>query len=118
MTAILETKSVTMQINGATLVDGIDLQVKSGEMVAIVGPNGAGKSTLLRLLSGDLRATGGASGSSSATCIPIRRLNSPTIAQRCPSTSTSRSRSRSRRSCIWVPAIWGPLLPGLLSMTR
>ena len=59
MTAILETKSVTMQINGATLIDGIDLQVNSGEMIAIVGPNGAGKSTLLRLLSGDLKATRG-----------------------------------------------------------
>ncbi len=54
MTALLEARSVTMTIGGATLVDGIDLRVDSGEMIAIVGPNGAGKSTLLRLLSGDL----------------------------------------------------------------
>ena len=40
-------------------VDGIDLRIKAGEMVAIVGPNGAGKSTLLRMLSGDLRPTRG-----------------------------------------------------------
>lgn len=59
MTPIIETRSVTMQINGATLVDGINLSVGSGEMVAIVGPNGAGKSTLLRLLSGDLQPTRG-----------------------------------------------------------
>jgi len=39
MTAILKTRSVTVQINGATLVDGIDLQVNRGEMVAMqAGP--------------------------------------------------------------------------------
>lgn len=59
MTPIIETNSVTMRINGATLVNGIDLSVGRGEMVAIVGPNGAGKSTLLRLLSGDLQPTRG-----------------------------------------------------------
>jgi iron complex transport system ATP-binding protein len=59
VTAILEAQSVSMAIGGATLVDGIDLRIKAGEMVAIVGPNGAGKSTLLRMLSGDLRPTTG-----------------------------------------------------------
>lgn len=48
-----------MSVGGAALVDGIDLNVSAGEMVAIVGPNGAGKSTLLRMLSGDLRPTRG-----------------------------------------------------------
>lgn len=33
-------------------LDGIDLQVKSGEMLAITGPSGSGKTTLLNLLSG------------------------------------------------------------------
>ena len=60
MTALLEARSVSMAIGGATLVDDVDLCIASGEMVAIVGPNGAGKSTLLRLLSGDLRASRGA----------------------------------------------------------
>jgi iron complex transport system ATP-binding protein len=59
VTALLEAQSVSMIIGGATLVDGIDLSVRGGEMVAIVGPNGAGKSTLLRMLSGDLRPTTG-----------------------------------------------------------
>jgi iron complex transport system ATP-binding protein len=59
VTAVLETQSVSLKVGGATLVDGIDLGVTAGEMVAIVGPNGAGKSTLLRMLSGDLRPTGG-----------------------------------------------------------
>ena len=59
MTAILEAQSISMKVWGATLVDGIDLRIEAGEMVAIVGPNGAGKSTLLRMLSGDLRPTSG-----------------------------------------------------------
>ena len=59
MTVILEAHSVSLAIGGATLVDGVDLRIKAGEMVAVVGPNGAGKSTLLRMLSGDLRPTRG-----------------------------------------------------------
>jgi iron complex transport system ATP-binding protein len=59
VTAVLEARSVSMAIGGATLVDRIDLRIEGGEMVAIAGPNGAGKSTLLRLLSGDLRASRG-----------------------------------------------------------
>jgi iron complex transport system ATP-binding protein len=41
------------------LLDGVDLEFRRGDAVAIVGPNGAGTSTLVRLLSGDLRPTSG-----------------------------------------------------------
>jgi iron complex transport system ATP-binding protein len=59
MSAILQARAVSMTIGSAKLVDGIDLEIFGGEMVAIVGPNGAGKSTLLRMLSGDLHPTRG-----------------------------------------------------------
>jgi iron complex transport system ATP-binding protein len=47
------------EIDGAVLVDGVDLDILPGEILGIVGPNGAGKSTLIRLLAGELRPTHG-----------------------------------------------------------
>ncbi|HAO41050.1 MAG TPA: heme ABC transporter ATP-binding protein [Afipia sp.] len=57
--ALIEADAVCMTVRQATLLDRVSARVHGGETVAIVGPNGAGKSTLLRLLSGDLRCTGG-----------------------------------------------------------
>lgn len=44
---------------GATIVEDINLEVRYGELLALVGPNGAGKSTVLGLLAGDLKPTAG-----------------------------------------------------------
>src|SRR3954467_12530304 len=45
---------------GATrAVDGVDLRIDSGEVVALLGPNGAGKSTTVDLLLGLIRPDAG-----------------------------------------------------------
>ncbi|WP_369408614.1 heme ABC transporter ATP-binding protein [Cellulomonas triticagri] len=52
-------RGVGFDVDGVTLLDGVDLDVEPGSLLAVVGPNGAGKSTLLGLLAGDLRPTRG-----------------------------------------------------------
>lgn len=44
---------------GPRALDGIDLEIRSGEAVGIVGRNGSGKSTLLKMLAGALTPTAG-----------------------------------------------------------
>jgi branched-chain amino acid transport system ATP-binding protein len=40
-------------------VNGVDLMVEKGQLVAVIGPNGAGKTTLFNLISGQLQPDGG-----------------------------------------------------------
>lgn len=55
---VLLARQVGVTLGGARLVDGVDLCVRRGELVALVGPNGAGKSTLLAALAGDVDHAG------------------------------------------------------------
>jgi ABC-2 type transport system ATP-binding protein len=47
---MIETRGLTKHFKDVRAVDGIDLSVRRGELVALLGPNGAGKSTTLRML--------------------------------------------------------------------
>jgi iron complex transport system ATP-binding protein len=44
-------RDVGVRVAGATILDGIDLEVARGGHLAVLGPNGSGKTTLLRVLS-------------------------------------------------------------------
>ncbi len=56
---ILSTKKLTKKYKKVTALDGINLDLKQGEIYGLVGKNGAGKTTLLRLLTGQAFATEG-----------------------------------------------------------
>ena len=49
---ILEMKNITKEFPGVKALDNVNLQVKRGQIHALVGENGAGKSTLMKVLSG------------------------------------------------------------------
>jgi len=49
---MLEIKNLKASINKKTILNGLNLNIKSGEVHAIMGPNGSGKSTLANVLSG------------------------------------------------------------------
>ncbi len=56
---MIETRGLTKHFKDVRAVDGIDLHVARGELVALLGPNGAGKSTTLRMLTTLIPPTAG-----------------------------------------------------------
>ncbi len=49
---MLSIKNLSASINGKTIIQGLNLEVKEGEVHAIMGPNGSGKSTLASVIAG------------------------------------------------------------------
>ncbi|MHB8671015.1 MAG: ABC transporter ATP-binding protein [Acidimicrobiales bacterium] len=52
MPALLEVEGLTVSYDRLRAIEGVDLTVPTGHVVALLGPNGAGKSTLLRAVAG------------------------------------------------------------------
>jgi branched-chain amino acid transport system ATP-binding protein len=56
---MLEVENLQVAYGALTALHGVSLEIRPGEMVALVGPNGAGKSTLLKTISGLLAPRAG-----------------------------------------------------------
>ncbi|CAN5424024.1 ABC transporter ATP-binding protein [soil metagenome] len=60
----IDVKGITKSFGDKTVVDGLAMQVKRGEIYGFLGPNGSGKTTFLRILCGLLKPDSG-----SGTCL-------------------------------------------------
>ena len=56
---MIETQDLSKHFSGFVAVEGVDLQVPAGTVMALLGPNGAGKTTTVRMLTSVLRPTRG-----------------------------------------------------------
>jgi Fe-S cluster assembly ATP-binding protein len=58
---ILTVRNLTADVDGTPILKGLNLEIKAGEIHAIMGPNGSGKSTFSKVLAGhpDYEVTGG-----------------------------------------------------------
>lgn len=58
-TALLSAKDLVKEFNGFRAVDGVSLEILSGEIFAFLGPNGAGKTTTIAMMTTQLKPTSG-----------------------------------------------------------
>jgi ABC-2 type transport system ATP-binding protein len=58
-TPAVRVRGLTKRYGGRAVVDGLDLEVRTGEVFALLGPNGAGKTTTVEILAGVRRRDGG-----------------------------------------------------------
>jgi ribose transport system ATP-binding protein len=56
---ILEIQSISKEFSGVTVLDGINLPLRRGEILGLIGENGAGKSTLIKIINGIYTPSGG-----------------------------------------------------------
>ncbi|MGF6597811.1 branched-chain amino acid transport system ATP-binding protein [Paraburkholderia sp. GAS448] len=56
---LLQLENVSAGYGGGTVLEGVDMTVNTGEVIALLGRNGVGKTTMLRTITGTLHATSG-----------------------------------------------------------
>jgi len=59
MTSLLSVQSLSKRFGGFTALDGVSIDIRSGERFGLIGPNGSGKTTLINCVSGALANDGG-----------------------------------------------------------
>ncbi len=56
---LLELKDLTIKFGGVTALNGVNLKIHEGEILALIGPNGAGKTTVFNVVTGVYQPTSG-----------------------------------------------------------
>jgi ABC-2 type transport system ATP-binding protein len=75
----IEAHNLTRDFDGVRAVDHISFAVAAGELFGFLGPNGAGKTTTIRMLTGQLRPTGGRASVCGCDVVTQRQQLKPAI---------------------------------------
>jgi ABC-2 type transport system ATP-binding protein len=59
MTTILDAQKLSKNYGDVAAVDNVSISVKEGALFGLLGPNGSGKTTMIKMLTGQVRPTGG-----------------------------------------------------------
>ena len=71
------TRGLRKEYRGVAAVEGLDLEVRRGEIFGLLGPNGSGKTTTIRMLTGLIAPTSG-----SASVVGVDVVRSPELVRR------------------------------------
>ncbi len=113
MTAFLTMCDADARLGGRVVLDGVDLMVETGEIVAVVGPNGAGKTSLIRACAGLLPLMGGVvrlAGDDVTTLSPAARAA-------CVAYLPQQGRIAWNLPAVEVAALGAPFLTGVDALT-
>jgi len=59
MTTVIETRDLSRTYGDVKAVDHVSLEVQEGALFGLLGPNGSGKTTMIKMLTGQVKPTGG-----------------------------------------------------------
>jgi branched-chain amino acid transport system ATP-binding protein len=71
--SLLEIRSLTVRFGGLLVISELDMEIRHGQIFALVGPNGAGKTTVLNCISGFVKPSAGSITFAGTPLLPLGR---------------------------------------------